>query len=193
MSQDLDTLHLKAPAADTIIDRIDEILEATYQSKDSENFSDVLAETVHTLLSKRTQEVVYQRVYRDLRRRFPTWAQLLRARSATMERVLRPADFGKQRATQLRELLRKVDGANRDRGVGPYGNNGGDLTLEFLRALSATRSRGLSGRLARYRSEVGPVHPVEYAWKGPLRGRYARTPDPRTTRRRFGQAANAEP
>ena len=137
MSDDLGSPHPQAPSARAVVERVDEILEASYQSGDLGNFLDVLAETVYILLSRQTREAVYQRVYRDLRRRFPTWARLLRARSATVERILRPAGFGKQRTTQLQELLREVDRTNRERCVGPYGSNGGDLTLEFLRDWSA--------------------------------------------------------
>ena len=116
-----------------VVDRVDELLEAQYRSGDLGNLSDVLAETVYILLSRQTRETVYQRVYRDLRKRFPTWEKLLRARSSTIERVIRPAGFGQQRSAQLRDLLREVDRTNRELRVGPYGKGGGDLTLEFLR------------------------------------------------------------
>ena len=119
--------------AGAVVDRVDELLEAQYRSGDLGNLSDVLAETVYILLSRQTRETVYQRVYRDLRKRFPTWEKLLRARSSTIERVIRPAGFGQQRSAQLRDLLREVDRTNRELRVGPYGKGGGDLTLEFLR------------------------------------------------------------
>ena len=119
-----------------VIDRVDEILEATYLSGDLGNLSDVLAETVYILLSRQTRETVYKRVYRDLRKRFPTWERMLRARSSTIERVIGSAGLGHQRATQLRALLLEVDRTNRELRVGPHGKDGGDLTLEFLRSWS---------------------------------------------------------
>lgn len=119
-----------------VVVRVDELLEATYRSADLGNLKDVLSETVYILLSKQTREPVYQRVFTDLRRRFPTWAQLRRARPATVERVVRPAGFGNQRAGELQALMRAVDSANRELGVGPYGAGAGDLTLEFLRGWS---------------------------------------------------------
>ena len=116
-----------------VVERADEILEARYQSGDLGNLSDVLAETVYIILARQTREVVYQRVFGNLRRRFPTWERMRRARVATIEQVIRPAGFSHQRAGQVRDLLCEVDRINRELRVGPYGNGGDDLTLEFLR------------------------------------------------------------
>ena len=127
------SVPLEVTTSRAVVERVDEILEATYQSRDLGNFSDVLDETVYIVLTRQTREIVYQRVYDDLRRRFPTWERLARARAATIERVIRPAGLSKQRAAQLRNLLHKVDQLNQDLQVGPYGEGDGDLTLEFLR------------------------------------------------------------
>ncbi len=133
ISASLSTHQVRAPTTSEVVDRVDEILEASYRSGDLGNLSDVLAETVYILLSRQTRETVYQRVYRDLRKRFPTWKRMLRARSSTIERVIGSAGLGHQRATQLRALLLEVDRVNRELRIGPYGRDGGDLTLEFLR------------------------------------------------------------
>lgn len=126
---DQDTIAMSPAEA---LSRIDELLEATHASADLGNLQDVLGETVYILLSKQTREVVYQRVFADLRRRFPTWTKLAKARQSTIERVVAPAGFGKQRASQLHRLIRAVDETNRNLATGPYGPSGGDLTLEFL-------------------------------------------------------------
>jgi DNA (cytosine-5)-methyltransferase 1 len=116
-----------------IVERIDELLEAMYRSSDLGNVQDILSETVYILLTKQTREPVYQRVFAELRSRFPTWLHLRRARPGTVERVIRPAGFGSQRAGQLQALMREVENANRELGIGPHGAEPGDLTLEFLR------------------------------------------------------------
>lgn len=126
-----------------VVDRVDELLEATYGSADLGNLQDVLSETVYILLSRQTREAVYKRIYTDLRRRFPTWLQLRRARRATIERIIRPAGFSSQRAAQLHDLIREVDRVNRELGVGPYGNDAKDLTLEFLRDWGADDAEAL--------------------------------------------------
>ena len=133
MSSGASSTPVVTPGVRAVVDRVDEILEATYLSGDLGNVTDVLAETVYILLSRQTRETVYRRVYGDLRRRFTTWERMLRARSSTLERIIRPAGLSQQRAAQLRALLREVDRANRKLNVGPYGKDGGDLTLEFLR------------------------------------------------------------
>lgn len=116
-----------------VISRVDELLEARYQSGDIGLFSEVLAETVHVLLARQTRQAVSMQVFRDLRQRFPTWERVARARATTIERVIRPAGLGRQRSMQLRSLLYEVRKTNRELGIGPYGIRGGDLTLEFLR------------------------------------------------------------
>ena len=145
------------PDIDTVIDRVDEILEATYWTGDHSNVSDVLAETVYILLSRQTHGTVYQRVYSDLRKRFPTWGRMLRARSSTLERVIRPVGRSQQRVAQLRALLREVDRTNREFHVGPYDKDGGDLTLEFLRTWNSKATEayleklpGIGPKSARY-------------------------------------------
>ena len=116
-----------------VLDRVDELLEAAYGSADLGNLDDVLAETVYILLSRQTREAVYQRVYRDLRARYPEWVKVRCARASTLERILRPGGFGQQRATQLRQLLDAVDSFNQALRLGPHADQPTDLTLEFLR------------------------------------------------------------
>jgi DNA (cytosine-5)-methyltransferase 1 len=96
------------------------------------NVDDVLAETVYILLARQTRDAVYRRVFAALREAFPTWNDVLRADTPAVEAVLRPAGFQRQRAGQLQALLAAVDQANAVEGVGPHGDDPGDLTLEFL-------------------------------------------------------------
>lgn len=119
--------------ASDVVDRIDELLDAVYHGADLGNMQDVLGEAVYIVLSRQTREPVYQRVFADLRRRFPSWLKLRRAHLTTIERLVRPAGFGHQRAAQLRDLMIEVDRVNQELGAGPYGSPDDDLTLEFLR------------------------------------------------------------
>ncbi len=119
-----------------LISRIDELLEASYRSADLGNMEDPLAETLYILLSRQTQESVYRQVYRDLRRCYPTWCDVLQAPEADLAALLRPAGLHEQRARQIHALLAAVQEENWRRGVGPADTPAGDLTLDFLRALS---------------------------------------------------------
>lgn len=116
--------------------RIDELLEARHRSGDLGNLQDVLAETVFILLSRQTRGPVYQRLFADLRQRFPTWWAVLNSGTEELEGILKPGGFHRQRAQQLRQLLEIVARKNDELRVGPFSAEGGDLTLEFLRSWS---------------------------------------------------------
>jgi len=118
-----------------LIERIDELLEARYRSADLFNLDDPLDEVVFILLSQQTREAVYRQVYEVLRRRYPRWADAAAAPLRSLEALMRPAGFQRRKAGQLKELLRAVADANREREVGPWGEPRGDLTLNFLNEL----------------------------------------------------------
>ena len=82
--------------------RIDQLLEARYRSGDLGNVDDPLAETVYILLSKQTQEPVYQRIYRELRHRYPRWIDVLQAPDEDIVALLRPAGLARDAATRIR-------------------------------------------------------------------------------------------
>lgn len=114
------------------LSRVDELLEVTYRSADLGNFDDPLEEVVYILLSKQTREAVYQKLYSNLRRRYPTWTSMARARRSTLQRLLRPGGFQEQRADQLLQILRTVRQHNKERAIGPFDDPAGDLTLSYL-------------------------------------------------------------
>jgi DNA (cytosine-5)-methyltransferase 1 len=120
-----------------LLERIDELLEATYRSGDLGNVDDPLAETVYILLSKQTREPVYRRVYTDLRARYPRWLDVLDARDGELEQLIAPAGLQRQRTSQLKEVLAAVASANCEHGIGPWADSPGDLTLDFLRDFDA--------------------------------------------------------
>ncbi len=123
-------------SAREVIERIDELLEVTYRSGDLGNVADVLSETVYVLLSLNTHEIVYQRVYRDLRSVFPRWIDVADALPDELADVLKPGGLQAQRAAYLKAILGKVRQENVKRQEGPAANVDADLTLEFLRAMS---------------------------------------------------------
>lgn len=119
-----------------VLDRIDELLEVSYRSGDLGNVPDVLSETIYILLSLNTREMVYQKVYRTLRERFPRWVDVEEASTRQLAAVLQPGGLQEQRATYLKRLLRLVREDNIARGEGAARRRGADLTLEYLRDLS---------------------------------------------------------
>ncbi|HEU6445183.1 MAG TPA: DNA (cytosine-5-)-methyltransferase [Gaiellaceae bacterium] len=121
-----------------LLERIDELLEATYRSADLGNMQDPLAETIYIVLSKQTREAVYRRVYAELRQRYPRWTDLLEADPSEIEKLVAPAGFQRQRTEQLLGILEAVAAANREHRTGPWATpRPQDLNLEFLRELEA--------------------------------------------------------
>lgn len=109
-----------------VLDRVNELLELRYRSGSLGNVEDPLAEAVYIILSRQTRESAYQRVYRDLRREWPTWEALLDAPIDDLVEVLRPAGFGPTRARQVKDLLSAVAKECRKRGLD------GAISLDWL-------------------------------------------------------------
>ncbi|GMU41875.1 MAG: endonuclease III [Chloroflexota bacterium] len=121
------------------IRRLSESLDAVYgvPSRDDlplGNKRDPLDELVYIMLTVQTQFGVDE-VYDALKRRFPDWDALLRARPATVERILAPLGLSKQRAERLRVILRRL----RD--------ERGRCTLDFLASLSDEDAEAYLGAL----------------------------------------------
>jgi DNA (cytosine-5)-methyltransferase 1 len=121
----------RAGARETF-ERIDELLEVTYRSADLGNLADPLAETVYILLSRQTQEAVYQALYAEIRARWPRWQDVMHAPRNELEAVLAPGGLQAQRAGQLHSLLSRIDEDNASRGCGRHADEQADLTLDYL-------------------------------------------------------------
>lgn len=72
-----------------------------------------LDELVFIMLSRRTHDRQYRKGYLALKRAFPTWAAMLKARRSAVEKALAPLGFAHQRADHVLAALRKI---NRDFG-----------------------------------------------------------------------------
>jgi DNA (cytosine-5)-methyltransferase 1 len=114
---------------------MDELLETKYRSADLGNLDDPLSETVYILLSKQTREGCYQTLYRQLRKQYPAWLDVLHAGVAGLETLLTPGGFQRARARELLGILTAVAEDNARRGVGPAASAPTDLTLDYLRDL----------------------------------------------------------
>ena len=101
---------------------------------------DVLDMLVAVILSQATSDANSDRTYDALKRRFPTWDAVLRAREQTLVETIRLGGLANQKAAVIRELLRQVKARR------------GSFDLSFLRALPA---REAVEYLASFRG-VGP-------------------------------------
>jgi endonuclease-3 len=91
---------------------------------------DPLSELVSSLLSHRTKNSDSSRAFRQLRGRFPTWAEVRDAPTSEVEEAIAPATWPEQKAPRLQQVLRDVTA-----------RRGGELTLDFLAELPVREAR----------------------------------------------------
>jgi len=101
---------------------------------------DVLDMLVAVILSQATSDANSDRTYDALKRRFPTWDAVLRAREQTLVETIRLGGLANQKAAVIRDLLRQVKERH------------GSFDLSFLRGMPA---REAVEYLASFRG-VGP-------------------------------------
>ncbi|HYP52290.1 MAG TPA: hypothetical protein VEQ42_02055 [Pyrinomonadaceae bacterium] len=95
---------------------------------------------VATILSQATSDTNSDRTFAALKRRFPTWESVLRARQSTLADTIRSGGLADQKAAVIRDLLRQVK------------ERTGSLDLSFLRRLPVEEAAEF---LSRFRG-VGP-------------------------------------
>src|SRR5258706_4161640 len=123
----------KLPIPD-VLERTDELLEASYKSQDLGNKSDPLDELRYILLSLQTDSDSYQQVFRRLGDAFPTWEAARRASLSKLERILRPAGLAAQKASYIKRILEEI--RSRQRIKARKRSHRAHLSLDFLRKLS---------------------------------------------------------
>ncbi|HWS52546.1 MAG TPA: hypothetical protein VN228_00355 [Pyrinomonadaceae bacterium] len=101
---------------------------------------DVLDMLVATILSQATSDANSDRTFDALKRRFPTWDSVLRARPHTLADTIRLGGLADQKAAVIRDLLRQIKERH------------GSFDLSFLRAMPTEEA-------ARYLSSFRGVGP----------------------------------
>ncbi len=86
---------------------------------------DVLDMLVAVILSQATSDANSDRTYDALKKKFPTWDSVLRARERTLVETIRLGGLANQKAAVIRELLRQIKERH------------GSFDLSFLRGLPA--------------------------------------------------------
>ena len=101
---------------------------------------DVLDMLVAVILSQATSDANSDRTYDALKKRFPTWDSVLRARAQTLVETIRLGGLANQKAAVIRDLLKQIK------------ERQGSFDLSFLRAMPAMEA---ADYLASFRG-VGP-------------------------------------
>ncbi|HKR01046.1 MAG TPA: hypothetical protein VJT09_10255 [Pyrinomonadaceae bacterium] len=99
-------------------------LERTYGVPENKRSSDPLSMLVNIILSQATSDTNSDRTFAALRKRFPSWDALLRARTKTIADTIRAGGLANQKAAVIKDLLRQLKAEH------------GMLDLSFLHGLS---------------------------------------------------------
>ncbi|MBC7933331.1 MAG: hypothetical protein H7Z38_22440, partial [Rubrivivax sp.] len=105
---------------------------------------DVLDMLVAVILSQATSNANSDRTFDALKKRFPTWDAVLRARESTLADTIRLGGLANQKAAVIRGLLRQIKERH------------GSLDLSFLRGMPTTEA-------ARYLSQFRGIGPKTVA------------------------------
>jgi endonuclease-3 len=120
-------------------------LERAYGLPENRHTSDPLDMLINVILSQATSDTNSERTFAALKKRFPTWDAVLRARTATVAATIRSGGLANQKAAVIRDLLGQIKA-----------RTGGALTLSFLQDMPARDA-------ARYLSEFRGVGPKTIA------------------------------
>jgi len=115
-------------------------LERAYGVPENLRASDPLDMLIQIVLSQATSDVNSHRTFAALKKRFPSWEQLLRARERTVADCIRSGGLANQKAAVIKSILRQIKEEH------------GTLDLSFLHELS---SEDATRYLSQFRG-IGP-------------------------------------
>ena len=143
----------RAPGADAWAARVAEEkplryiiqnLERAYGVPANERAGDPLDMLVRVILSQATSDTNSHRTFAALKRRFPAWDDLLRAREATVAKTIQSGGLANQKARVIKDVLRQIKEEH------------GTLDLSFLHELTPEEA-------ARYLSQFRGIGPKTVA------------------------------
>lgn len=105
------------------------VLDRTYGRSSHARGGDPLDSLIATVLSQNTTDTNSHRAFEQLKERFPSWDDVLRARPARIARAIRSGGLGGIKSKRIRQILREIE---RERGR---------LDLNFLKGKSLAGSR----------------------------------------------------
>ncbi len=87
------------------LQKINDILEAEFGIPEREGNDKPLDVLIHTVLSQNTNDTNSERAYNNLRERFQTWEDVLKADVNDIAEVIRVGGLAKQKSIRIKELL----------------------------------------------------------------------------------------
>jgi endonuclease III len=83
-------------------------LERTYGVPENRRPSDPLGMLINIILSQATSDTNSERTFAALKKRFPTWDALARARTSTIADTIRSGGLANQKAAVIKDVLRQI-------------------------------------------------------------------------------------
>src|ERR1044071_4731302 len=83
-------------------------LERAYGVPENRRTSDPLDMLIKIVLSQATSDTNSHRTFAALKKRFPRWEQLLRARTATIADTIRSGGLANQKAEVIKSILQEI-------------------------------------------------------------------------------------
>jgi len=107
------------------IREVDRLLVKVYGDRRWRRRAEPIDELIATVLSQHTNDTNRDKAFEQLKRRFPSWEQVLRAPVRSIAYAIKPAGLSNQKAPRIKAILKRIAEANE-----------GNLSLEFLEGMS---------------------------------------------------------
>ncbi len=115
---------------------VDKLLAQVYGDKRWRKHAEPIDELVATVLSQHTNDVNRDRAFRQLKRGFPNWEQVLHAPTRSIAAAIKPAGLSNQKAPRIKAMLQRIAEANE-----------GKLSLNFLAEMPVSEAMDWLKRL----------------------------------------------
>ncbi len=115
---------------------VDKLLVQVYGDKRWRKHAEPIDELVATVLSQHTNDVNRDKAFRQLKRRFPNWEQVLHAPTRSIAAAIKPAGLSNQKAPRIKAILQRIVEANE-----------GKLSLNFLAEMPVSEAMDWLKRL----------------------------------------------
>src|SRR4051812_20633286 len=102
------TLDVEAGASAKPLHYVIQNLERAYGVPENRRASDPLDMLVKIVLSQATSDANSHRTFAALKKRFPRWEQLLRARTSTIADTIRSGGLANQKAEVIKSILQGI-------------------------------------------------------------------------------------
>ena len=89
------------------------MLEAVYGQPQPTSHLDPLDELIGTILSQSTTNINSDRAFANLKKRFSTWAQAMRARPATIAEAIKAGGLANVKSVVIKNILIEINARTR--------------------------------------------------------------------------------